>query len=77
MDLFNTIGAALMPASSQRKLFLLKDHQACLLAGRAGEMIDVCIEAMDMAAARRYAAINLRVIKYRENLLERYPLAFK
>lgn len=66
-----------MPPASQRKLFLLKDHKACLLAGRADEMCDVCLDAGDLAAGHRYAAIALRIIQYRSNLLNRYPLALK
>jgi hypothetical protein len=74
MDLFSTLGAALLPASAQRKLFLSKDHHACLLADRAAEMCDVAIEAQDLEMAQRYAAITLRIIHYRENLLHRFPL---
>jgi hypothetical protein len=77
MNLFNSLGAALLPASAQRKLFLEKDHRAAVLADRAGEFCDLAIEARDMTMARRYAAIEMRVLEYRNNLSKRFPLGVK
>jgi len=76
MDLYNFLGACLRPLGSQQRLFKLKDHWAAMLVDRAGEMCDACIEAQDMTKALKYSAISIRLIKYRQNLIERYPLGY-
>jgi len=55
--------------------FAAKDHWACALVERAGELCDLCIEAHDMVKAYKYSAIVIRLIKYRTNLLTRYSAA--